>query len=103
MHYCSLDPQFIQPPDNPYTVTFDDSTDSVQLICSLNIDIPSSVTVTWLHNSNRVNLKSSDAITQADNTATLIIGNPQAPNIGEYRCSFTGFDQEVVVRIIQLG
>ena len=68
-------------------------------MCSLNIDIPSSVTVIWTRNDNLFNLGPSDTIMQAGNTTTLIIGNPQPPDAGFYRCSFVGLD----TRIIQLG
>ena len=94
-----LAPQVIQPPAGLYTVTFDESTTSVRLMCSLNIDIPSSVTVTWLYNSNAFDLGPSDVITQAGTTTTLILGNPQPSDAGAYQCIFGEFDQ----RIIQLG
>ena len=75
---------------------------SVQLMCSLNIDIPSSVTVTWLDGSNEFMLGPDDTITQDGNTATLIIGNPQQSDANVYECSFR-FDQQVVGKRIQLG
>ena len=72
-------------------------------MCSLNIDIPSSVTVWWLDGSNFFDLGPSDTITQAGTIATLVIGNPQPSDAGYYRCSFSGFDQHYVGRFIQLG
>ena len=103
MQFHFLVPQIIQPPVIFYTVTFDMSTSAVQLVCSLNIDIPSSVTVIWTHNGNIFNLGPSDTITQAGSTATLIIGNPQPSDAGTYQCSFIGFDKEPVGRFIDLG
>ena len=48
--------------------TFDESTISVQLMCSLNIDIPSSVTVTWLYNSNLAMTTPPNEVLTAGNT-----------------------------------
>ena len=98
-----LVPQIIQPPVDFYTETFDESTDSFQLMCSLNIDIPSSVTVTWTYNSNTFNLGPYDAITQDGTTTTLVIGDPQLSDVGFYQCSFVGFYEEPITRFIQLG
>ena len=98
-----LAPQFIQPPADFYRVTFDESASSVQLMCLLNIDIPSSVTVTWLYYSNSFNLGPSDVITQAGTTTTLIIGNPQQSDAGVYRCSFRGIVENPIGRFIELG
>jgi len=47
-----IDPQIIQPSNNSHTVTFDESSSSAQLMCSLDVTIPSSVTVIWTHNGN---------------------------------------------------
>ena len=78
----------IQQTKNSHNVTFDESTSSVQLMCSLNIDIPSSVTVTWLHNDNIVMTTSPNKITQTGNTTTLTIENPQPSDAGVYQCVF---------------
>ena len=69
-------------------VTFDESTDFVQLMCSLNIDIPSSVTVIWTHNSNLIRTTSPIEVLITGNTTTLVIGNPQPSDAGAYRCTF---------------
>ena len=98
-----LVPQVIQPPVDLYTVTFDESMSSVQLMCSLNIEIPSSVTVILLDGDNPFDLGPYDTVTQAGTTTTLIIGNPQQSDDGVYRCSFIGFNQQPVARIIRLG
>ena len=80
--------QIVQPPMDFHLVTFDNSTSSVQLMCSLNIDISSNVTVTWLHNGS-INLTPSlNAVTQAGNTTTLQIENLQPLDAGVYQCVF---------------
>ena len=81
-------PQIIQPPVNYHTVTFDESTNSVQLMCSLNIDIPSSVTVTWLLSNNHAMTTPPNGVITAGNTTTLTIENPQPSAAGDYQCVF---------------
>ena len=80
--------------------TFNESTSSIRLRCSLNITIPSSVTVTWTHNDNIVMSRRPKRITQAGNTTTLRIRNPQPSDAGEYQCIFNGLDLQ---RIVLLG
>ena len=93
----------IQPTKNSHNVTFNKSTNSVQLMCSLNIDIPSSVTVIWLHNNNTVMTTSSNNITKTGNTTTLTIENPQSSNAGVYQCVFNDIvDQWALRRNITL-
>ena len=72
-----------QPLEDPYTISFVESASSVQLMCSLNIDISSNVTVTWLHNGSVV-----ITFTQTSNTTTLQIENPQLSDAGVYQCVF---------------
>ena len=93
-------PQIIQPPVNLYMITFDESTDSVQLMCSLNIDIPSSVTVTWLHNGNLVMSTSPNEVSTAGNTTTLVMGNPEPSDAGVYSCLLSELNLQ---RFIELG
>ena len=68
-------------------VTFDQSTSSIELMCSLNINIPSSVIVTWLHNGSVI-MTPSNEVTTTGNTTTLVIGNPQLSDAGVYQCVF---------------
>jgi len=96
--YLIIDPQIIQPLDNFHTVTFDESSSSLQLICSLNVTIPSSVTVIWTHNGNPPPLGSS--VAQTGNTATLLMENPQPSDAGQYSCTFEGLNLQ---RFITLG
>ena len=93
-------PQIIQPPVDYHTVAFDESTSSVQLMCSLNIDIPSSVTVTWLLSNNHAMTAPPNGVITAGNTTTLIIGNPQPSDAGAYGCSFSELN---LLRFISLG
>ena len=60
------------------------------LTCSLNATIPSSATVTWLHNGSVIDItsSSSDEIIQTSNSTTLLIGNPQLSDAGVYQCVF---------------
>ena len=86
-------PQIIQPPDNFHTVTFDESTSSVQLMCSLNVIIPPSVTVIWSRNGYRLLIiEPPNELTTAGNTTTLLIGNPQPSDAGMYDCTFSGLN-----------
>ena len=91
-------PQIVQPPEDFHTVTFDESTSSVQLMCSLNVTIPSSVTVIWSYNSGTIT--SPHEVITAGNTTTLLIVNPQPSDAGNYWCTFSGLNLQ---RIISLG
>ena len=93
-------PQIIQPPEDFHTVTFDESSTSVQLMCSLNVTIPSSVRVTWTYNSNNLLIVPPNEVIQSGNTATLLIVNPQPSDAGVYHCTFSGLNLQ---RFISLG
>jgi len=67
-------------------------------MCSLNVIIPSSVTVFWTHNGNLPPPNSN--ATQPGNTATLLIENPQSSDAGQYSCIFEGLNLQ---RFITLG
>ena len=66
-------------------------------MCSLNIDIPSSVTVTWTYNDIRV---ITNGVSTIGNTTTLVIGNPQPSDAGAYSCAFS---ELLLRRYINLG
>ena len=74
----------VLPPDDVHTITLDESTSHVQLMCSLNINISSNVAVTWLHNGIVV----MTTPTKTGNTTTLLIENPQPSDAGVYQCVF---------------
>ena len=61
---------------------------SVQLMCSLNVTIPSSMTVTWLHNGTII-MTPPDEVLTAGSTTTLVIRNPLSSDVGVYQCVFT--------------
>ena len=89
MYYCYyIDLQFVQPPVGLFKVTFNESSSSVQLTCSLNINIPSSVIVMWFLNNNIIT-PPHEVITTGS-TTTLLIENPQPSDAGDYQCSFIG-------------
>ena len=69
-------------------------------MCLLNIDIPSSVTVTWLHNNNLAMTTPPNGVITSSNITTLLIGNPQPSDAGVYRC---GFSELNLQRFINLG
>ena len=72
-------------------------------MCSLNIDIPSSVTVTWLHNGSIAITTPSNEVLTAGNTTTLVIGIPQPSDAGVYQCVFNDtVDQWILRRNISL-
>ena len=74
----------VQPQADSHTIIFDESASSVQVMCSLNINISSNVTVTWLHNGSVV----MTTPTLTGNTTTLQIENPQPSDAGVYQCVF---------------
>ena len=58
-------------------------------MCSLNIDIPSSVMVTWLHNGSDVTTTPNKIIIDGNTSTTaLTITNPQPSDAGVYHCVF---------------
>ena len=93
-------PQIFQPPVDLYLITFDESMSSAQLMCSMNIDIPSSVTVIWLHNSNLAMTAPPNGVSTAGNTTTLVIGNLQPSDAGAYSCLLSKLNLQ---QFIELG
>ena len=83
--------------------TFDESTSSVQLMCSLNIDIPPSVLVIWLYNSNLAMTTPPNEVIITGNTTTLVIGDPQPSDAGVYQCVFSEMSMSLLQRLIELG
>ena len=87
-----------------YTITFNESTSLVQLMCSLNINISSNVTVTWMHNGSvAMTTPPNDEVIQTGNTTTLLIRNPQPSDAGVYQCVFNGtLNNWILIRNIAL-
>ena len=88
--------QVIQPPDDFYTVTFDELANSLQLMCTLKIDIPSSVRIIWLYNN--IILLPYELVSTAGNTTTLVIRNPQPSDAGSYLCVFSEMNIPLALR-----
>ena len=78
-----------QPSTNHYvqTIFLPTTVTTADITCSLNITIPSSVTVTWLYDGN-VTLSSSNQTIQSGDSTTLLIENPQLSDAGVYQCIF---------------
>ena len=55
------------------------------MMCSLNVTIPSSMIVTWLHNGT---ITHPNEVLTAGSTTTLLIRNPQPSDAGDYQCVF---------------
>ena len=97
----SIDLQFVQPPVDLFTVTFNESSNSVPLTCQLNINIPSSVTVMWILDGTGFMITPPNEVIRDDSTVTLLINNPQPSDTGDYQCLFVGLS--VPQRVIVLG
>ena len=69
-------------------------------MCSLNIDIPSSVTVMWFLDSLSFIITPPNEVITAGNTTTLLIENPQPSDAGDYQCIFMKLNEG---RVIVLG
>ena len=64
------------------------SASPVQLMCSLNGDIPPGVKVMWLHNGSTITTTAPNEVTQNGSTTTLLIGDLQLSDAGVYQCVF---------------
>ena len=77
----------------PYHITQPPTDNDVQIVsptatmatltCSLNVTIPSTVTVTWLHNGSAVMTIPTNSVTTA-----LLVQNLQPSDAGVYQCVF---------------
>ena len=56
-------------------------------MCSLNVIIPSSTTVTWSHNGNDI-MTPPNNVSTTGNTTTLVMRNNQSSVAGVYECVF---------------
>ena len=96
---CMIPPDITKPSTDNYTVIVDKSTSSVELMCSLNVIIPSSVTVVWLLNGSDVTTMSPNNVTQTGNTTTLLLGELQLSDAGVYQCVFSDNGNGWILRI----
>ena len=86
----------IQPLVDNSTVIVYPSTNLVQLMCSLNIDIPLGVEVMWLQNGNTI--MTTPNKTENGSTTTLLIEDPQPSDAGVYQCVFNDTENEWILR-----
>ena len=78
----------MEPSVDKSMVTVAVSASSVQLMCSLNIDIPSNIKVTWLHNGCITMTTPPNELIQTGSTTTLVIRDLQLSDGGIYQCVF---------------
>ena len=87
----------------PYHITQPSTDNDVQIVsptatmatltCSLNVTIPSSVTIIWYHNGSLVATKTPNG-----NSTTLVIENPEPSDAGDYECEFNDLANGWVLR-----
>ena len=88
--------EIIQPSvDNSRVIV--DMSDPVQLMCSLNIDIPLGVEVMWLHNGSTIVTIPNES-TENGSTTTLLIEDLQLSDVGVYQCVFNDTENEWILR-----
>ena len=75
-----------QPSTDNYMQTVSSTEELLTLTCLLNINIPSTVTVTWLHNDST--LSGPTGVNRTTNNATLNIGSFEPSDAGVYQCVF---------------
>ena len=93
-HVGNTAPYHITQPSTDYDVQIVSPTATMaNLICSLNVTIPSSMIIIWLHNGTLI---PPNEVTQTGNTTTLLIENPQPSDAGVYQCVF--YDSEWILK-----
>ena len=63
--------QIIQPSTSDYVQIVSSTTKTLTLSCSLNVNIPANVTITWLHNGRTV-LSQTTTVDQTSSTVQLL-------------------------------
>ena len=73
-----------QPPVNYVQIV---TVTTVNVTCSLNITIPSTMIILWIHNNTVIR---GDRVSHSTsgNTTTLLINNFQSSDVGDYQCIF---------------
>ena len=88
----------MEPSSDNSNITVNEFASSVQLMCTLNVDIPSSVEVTWLYNGSTIVTTPHNKVTQTGNAAILQIGDLQLSDAGVYQCVFNDSINEWMLR-----
>ena len=97
----------------PYRITQPAADHSVRIISSaattanvmfsLNVTLSPNFTVMWFYNGSSITRTAHYDITQAGNTTTLVILDPQQSDAGVYQCVATDRYGWTLRRIIMLG
>ena len=97
----------------PYRITQPAADHSVRIISStattanvtfsLNVTLTPNFTIMWFYNGSSIMPTAHYDITQAGNTATLVIQDPQPSDAGVYQCVATDRYGWTLRRIIMLG
>ena len=91
-----------QPSTNDYVQIVSPDATQLTLMCSLNITIPSGMTITWLHD-DRVEATTMTQNDQNINTVLLIKGRPRPSDAGVYQCVFNDTNGCILSAIITVG
>ena len=93
---CMIPTEIMKPSTPNTTMIIDNSTSStVELMCSLNIIIPSTVTVVWLLNGSDVTTTFPN---NTGNTTTLLLEDLQPSDVGVYQCVFIDINNGWILR-----
>ena len=76
-----------QPSTNDYVQIVSPDATQLTLMCSLNITIPSGMTITWLHD-DRIEATIMTQMDQSSNTVSLRKGRLIPSDAGVYQCVF---------------
>ena len=84
----------------PYHITQPSTDNDVQIVsptatmtnitCSLNITIPSTTIIIWIHNRDIATTASNKNAIRSSHSTTLLIENPRSSDAGVYWCVFNG-------------
>ena len=94
-----------QPSTSDYVQIVSPDATQLTLMCSLNITIPSGMTITWLHNDSIVTT-TMNQVDQNSNTVFLINGKLIPSDAGVYQCVFndtTGCILSANITLLILG
>ena len=78
-----------KPSVDNHRVTVDKSSSPVELMCSLNVYIPSTVAVLWLHIGSIAMTTTPNEVIQSGSTVRFLLEDLQLSDAGVYQCVFT--------------